>query len=530
MADRTRTELSRRRLLTTGGATAAAAALAPAAAARAATGRPAGPSRAAAPVDPARLQRWARDTWTSVLAMTDPGTGFPADNLPASLSSSGRSRYTSPTNVGGYLWCTVVARELGLVGRRECASRVRRTLETLLQVDHHVPSGMYYNWYDESDGSVVTTWPDSGDPVVPFVSSVDNGWLGAALQVVRTAVPEVGALAEPLWERMRWDAFYDPRATGPGGLLHGGFYDSPPPEGTAARLGDHLGVGDDVWLTDHHYDTHVSEARVAGYLGLVRGQVPASWYYSTWRTFPDGCDWSWQQARPVGRTRTYEGVEVFEGAYAHHGSLVVPGWGGSMFEELMPDLFVPEARWARRSWGVNHPAHVRAQVRHGLVDAGYGYWGFSPASDPFGGYREYGVDAVGLNPDGYFSDRERTDVDPGFPGCREASSPSPVFGDGVVTPHASFLALAYEPERAQANLVGLEEDLGAYGDGGFLDAVAVRSGTLARRHLSLDQAMCLGALGNVLGDDVLHRAFATVEVQRALRPVMSQEVFGARLG
>lgn len=82
----------------------------------------------------------------------------------------------------------------------------------------------------------------------------------------------------------------------------------------------------------------------------------------------------------------------------------VPGWGGSMFEELMPDLFVPEAEWAPDSWGLNHPFHVRAQREHGLDEAGYGYWGFSPSSDPHAGYREYGVDALGLNPTGYFSD------------------------------------------------------------------------------------------------------------------------------
>ncbi|WP_299036363.1 glucoamylase family protein [uncultured Pseudokineococcus sp.] len=522
MTDRSRSAPTRRHLLLAGGAAAAAAALSPPAPAAAR-------GRALPPLDGARLHRWARDTWISLVAMTDPSTGLPADNIPASLSADARSRYTSPTNVGGYLWSAVAARQLGVISPRECEARVRRTLTTLLDVDHHVPSGMYYNWYDETDGSVVTTWPGSGDPVVPFLSSVDNGWLGAALQVVRTAVPGARDLAEPLWERMRWDAFYDADASRPGGLLHGGFYDSPPPEGAAVSLGDHLGTGDAVWLTDHHYDTHVSEARIAGYLGLVRGQVPPSWYFATWRTFPAGCDWSWQQTRPLGRTRVHEGVEVFEGAYPYRGARVVPGWGGSMFEELMPDLLVPEARWGRRSWGVNHPAHVRAQREHGLEEAGYGYWGFSPSSDPFGDYREYGVDALGLNPAGYLSDRESTNYDPGFEGCREATAPSPTYGDGVVTPHASFLAMAYEPREAQANLVGLEEELGAYGDGGFLDAVAVRSGALARRHLSLDQAMCLGALGNVLGDDVLRRAFATTGVQRALRPLMSQEVFGARL-
>ena len=68
-----------------------------------------------------------------------------------------------------------------------------------------------------------------------------------------------------------------------------------------------------------------------------------------WRKFPDNYDW--QESKPVGVTRTYLGTDVYEGAYAYRGMRIVPGWGGSMFEELMPDVFVPEATWAPRSPG-----------------------------------------------------------------------------------------------------------------------------------------------------------------------------------
>ncbi len=161
-----------------------------------------------------------------------------------------------------------------------------------------------------------------------------------------------------------------------------------------------------------------------------------------------------------------------------------------------------------------------------MIEARYGYWGFSPASDPFAGYREYGVDALGLNPDGYFSDREKTNYDPGFGDCRPATNTTPTYGDGVVTPHASFLAMMYEPAAA-ANLTKIERDLGAYGDGGFFDAVAVRSGTIARRYLSLDQAMIMGSLANVLGGNAIRRSFATRQVRRRLQPVIGMEQFGA---
>jgi hypothetical protein len=76
--------------------------------------------------------------------------------------------------------------------------------------------------------------------------------------------------------------------------------------------------------------------------------------------------------QPVGVTRTYLGIDVYEGAYTYRGKRIVPGWGGSMFEELMPNVFVPEEVWGPRSWGRNHPLHVRAQIEHGMVEAGYG--------------------------------------------------------------------------------------------------------------------------------------------------------------
>jgi hypothetical protein len=57
----------------------------------------------------------------------------------------------------------------------------------------------------------------------------------------------------------------------------------------------------------------------------------------------------------------------------------------------------------------------------------------------------------------------------------------------------------------------------------------VRSGTIARRYLALDQAMIMGAVGNVLADSVIRRAFSTRAVEKALRPVIGMEEFGARM-
>src|SRR6478735_4154191 len=110
MSDRTIATTSRRSLLIGGAASVAALALAPAAAAQTAPARstPALIRRGVPVLDSRRLHGWAADTWRSIVAMTDPRTGLPADNIPESLAAKDRSGYTSPTNIGGYLWSTVV--------------------------------------------------------------------------------------------------------------------------------------------------------------------------------------------------------------------------------------------------------------------------------------------------------------------------------------------------------------------------------------------------------------------------------------
>ena len=451
----------------------------------------------------ATLLGYARDTWAGFVAMTDEDSGFPAD----SLSSDGtRSVQTSTTNIGAYMWSTVVAEELGIISHAEAVERVSQTISTLETIERHEASGQYYNWYDHRTGAKLTAWPSSGDPLTPILSSVDNGWLAAALQVVRNSVPEVAGRAGALYDSMDFGFYYRPAVN---------------------RIAFH--VAPDTGASRCCYDTIVSESRIASYIGIAKGELPAKEYFGAWRTFPATCDWSWHETQPVGFRRTYLGVDVFEGAYPYEDFLVVPGWGGSMFEALMPSLFVPEEKWGPESWAVNHPLTVAAQIHHGLVEAEYGYWGFSPANVPEGGYTEYGVDALGLNPDGYKSNREATYVDRGFEGCR-AGKPDPApsaYTNGVVTPHAAFLALRWAPDATLANLAALKSDFAIYDRWGFRDSVNVDSGAVSDAYLSLDQGIVMGSIGNALADDVLRDAFATKAVRKVLQPIIAMETFGA---
>jgi hypothetical protein len=61
-----------------------------------------------------------------------------------------------------------------------------------------------------------------------------------------------------------------------------------------------------VWYTGHHYDTTVSETRIANDIAIARQQVPITLYLDTWRTFPASDDWSRQDMKPTGSYRTYD--------------------------------------------------------------------------------------------------------------------------------------------------------------------------------------------------------------------------------
>ncbi|HEX5038930.1 MAG TPA: glucoamylase family protein [Candidatus Limnocylindria bacterium] len=460
------------------------------------------------------LREYASATWASFVAMTDEDTGLPADALGADGS---RSVQTSTTNIGAYMWSALVAERLGFIDHDELVQRLSLTLETLAGMERNV-GGQYFNWYDHRTGEKLTFWPPApDDPFTPILSSVDNGWLATALHLVAESVPgEVGASAGALFDSMDFGVYYVPEANRIRFFID-------PATGTGPCC----------------YDTIVSESRISSYLGIAKGELPPKEYFGAWRTFPDTCDWNWQETRPVGTHRSYLGVSVFEGAYeyadgAYEGDAfrVVPGWGGSMFEALMPSLFVPEDQWGPRSWGVNHPLTVLAQIDHGLNVAQYGYWGFSPANIPEGGYDAWGVDAIGMNPGGYYSNEDHTLVDHGFAGCPghdpQPDPPPEAYTNGVVTPHAAFLALRWAPGAVMANLANLAADFdGMYDAWGFHDSVNVGTGFVSPFYLALDQGMIMAAIGNALADDMMRHAFVTNEFRHALRPVIGMETFNA---
>jgi len=454
------------------------------------------------PAEKETLRRYAKDTWHSLTAMTLSG-GLPADGLCRDRAGDWRPSYhTSPTNVAAYLWSILAAERLRLVGAEEADRRLEETLRALSRQERD--HGFFFNNIDPRTGVRGSLWPDNNAPVRPFLSTVDNGWLAAALLMVGNTRPAFRARTDALLAPMDFRFFYEPYDPADPvkhpGLLRGGYW------------------ADTRLPTTFFYRLANTEPRIASYIGIALGQLPPDHYYRLRRTRRPEAR---QKQTPEGEDREYLGVTVFEGHYRYRGMRIVPSWGGSMFEALMVPLLVPESRWAPRSWGINHPLYVRAQIEHGLSEAGYGFWGFSPASKPEGGYESYGVDAIGVDPDGYPSNNDNTPYDPANPPPRSA------YSNGVVTPHASFLALPYAPSVAMTNLKALRDRYQIYGLYGFQDSVNVSSGVVSDCVLALDQGMILAAIANALCDNAMQRAFCAGRVETAIRPLIAPEAFTA---
>ena len=224
----------------------------------------------------------------------------------------------------------------GIISRRELVARLSRTLATLERMERYEDTGQFYNWYDHRTGAKLTAWPPRPqDEFHPILSSVDNGWLAVGLKIVARSVPGARA-ARP--GALRGDGLrLLLRARGEPGAV-------PLPPRRPRRVAVLLRH---ARQREPHRRLHRHRPRAA---------AADRTYYGRWRTFPDTCEYSFQETKPVGEWRRYLGVDVFEGAYRYSGIQLVPSWGGSMFEALMPALFVPEEDWAPRSWGAEPSA------------------------------------------------------------------------------------------------------------------------------------------------------------------------------
>jgi len=414
------------------------------------------------------LLRLARDTWRGLDAFRDRENGLPIDNVRFGQGSVDPARafvgdYANVTNIGLQLISVAAARELGFISREEALERLRLTLSALERLETH--RGFFYNYYD------TTTLERTSH----FISFVDSAWLTAGLMVTRMGFPELYQHCTRLIAQGDYGFFYDPVEQH---MSHGYYVNLP------ARA-------------EYRYGALYAESRLGSLIAIGKGDAPEEHWFRLVRTFPR--EYTWQTQPPLEqRPKPVRTHELTGGHYRWRGVNFIPSWGGSLFEALMPALVLDELRHAPKSLGQNGAAHADIQRRYATEELHYPVWGLSPSATSDGlGYSEYGVKVLGSR--GYQA--------------------------GVVTPHASALALGVTPQAATDNLRKLAERYPIYGDYGLYDAVDPTTGQVAPKYVYLDQAMTFIALANHLKDHAVQQLFAADPITQKALPVLQDENF-----
>jgi len=209
------------------------------------------------------------------------------------------------------------------------------------------------------------------------------------------------------------------------------------------------------------YDLLASEARLASYIAIAKGDVPPEHWFSLSRRLTS-----------INRNE------------------ILLSWGGTMFEYLMPLLFM--ARYEGTLLSNTYENAVTWQQNYG--NSRNRPWGFSESA--------YGI----LNLELHY--QYRAFGAPGL-GLRRGLSE-----DYVVAPYASMLALMVHPKASLENLRQLKQE-GAYGMNGFYEAIDYTSSrgeadeekTVIKMYMAHHQGMGLLALANVLRQNKIQRLF-----------------------
>jgi cyclic beta-1,2-glucan synthetase len=227
-----------------------------------------------------------------------------------------------------------------------------------------------------------------------------------------------------------------------------------------------------------HYDLLATEARLASFFAIAKHDVPVEhWFFL---------------GRPVTRL---------------HGKPSILSWNGSMFEYLMPPLFLPRKR--DTLLGESESTAVEYQRRY-AKERGVP-WGISESAfgvtDADGNYQYRAFGAPGL-------------------GFRRGLTE-----DLVVSPYASALALCVWPNTAVKNLQRLAE-LGATGVFGFMDALDFTPSRVPEKHafvpvktyMAHHQGMTIAAIANVLGNDIIVRRVFRERRLRAVELILQERI------
>lgn len=447
------------------------------------------------------LLTYAKATFKFFEKATEPKTKLPLDGLvwedgnysPSHVISDKFAKHnynTSPTNIGLYLASIVAAYDLGIINKNKAISMIKGTLVSVKKLKTYTHRGkkttFLYNWYDTRTLGFGKWKTNNGYKTDPgIISSVDNGWYAAGLIVALQAFKELEKDIRPILDGMKWDIFLRKDTN---------------------RLA--IGIDPNSGNQIGEYGLIATEARIASFIGIGKGDLPKSHWWSIKRVFHT----NFSQGKflikdGVTFFEGYEEIVLFPDKINQRYYRIVPSWGGSMFEFLMPTLFMKEKELGANGLGKNDRAAVQIQIDWAKGNK-YDVWGFSPCAVPSPKeYCEFGIPGVGVyNHDFYGYDLS------GYSDKMLESygniTQKTWANDPVVTPYASFLALEFNPEEALNNIKKLDKKYKAFSNElGFCDAVNPRKREIHRAYLTLDNAMIMLSIDNYVNNGLIRNRF-----------------------
>ncbi len=416
------------------------------------------------------LKKIAFDTWKYFENLIDKQTGLPLDFVtisdnPNTIKNSVIGDYTNITNIGLYFMCLAGAAELGFISKEQALIKTQTTIQSLFKLEKY--QHYFFNYYDTS----------TLERTSHFISSVDSGWLIAGLYVIKNYFPDDKNLQESinlLLEPHNFNIFYDKLT---GHLSHGLY----------------VNTGEKA---SYDYGVFYAEPRITSYIGIARNELPLEHWFKMNRVFPPNYLWQNQTPKEYKETECL-GIKYKTGYYEYIGEKFFPTWGGSLFEALMPSLILKEKKLAPQGLGKNNLIYTRLHIKHAKKILGYPVWGLSSCSNAEGQYGEYGITQLGAK--GYET--------------------------GVVTPHASLLAIEYTPKETIENLktmLKLYPDI--YGEYGFYDSVEIKTKKVPYKYLALDQGMSFIALANYLTNGKIREYFNKEDIFDKCKELLKAEV------
>jgi len=383
---------------------------------------------------------------------------LPPDNVQETPVFSIAHR-TSPTNIGLYLCSIVSACDFGIITFDTMLELLDRTLKTVEKLNKF--KGHLYNWYDTK----------TLRPLTPrYISTVDSGNFVCCLTALKGALIERNSEDQRVYdllarlERLRSETDFT--------FLY-----------NRRRSLFHVGYRCDTESPDtSYYDMLMSEARMTGYYAIAKGIAERKHWGNLCRIL-------------VGK----------------HGYTGVLSWSGTMFEYLMPHLFLPMYEGSLEGESVRFCLYCQ-KMRRGKMD-GNSVWGISESGfyvfDPQMNYqyKANGVQKLAL--------------------CRGMDE------ELVISPYSSFLALPYDTKEAMENLKTLEE-LGMLGNCGFFEAMdftPARVGSqpaIIRSYMSHHVGMSILSLGNLIHNNIWqNRFFSDPDIKAAAELLRERIEIGA---